>query len=253
MIEPPDPFDLLASMAVSDRSGASIDRPLEPGDDERAELLLRQVTGGSGAGRVPGERLHTHRRSRRVVTAIAVASVLGAGVAVAAIWTTQPADAVTVLCYSSVDVKPEVVVGLVAAPDATPAEQCAEPWTDGRLGRGEVPGLVACVSDLDATAVLPGDESACGRLGWALAEPRTAAADIDVLVAQAIPGSLGECTTDLVAAQSTIERILADLGADAWTVAIAPDAAITADRPCAAPAISAETHVVTVVAVPRPG
>jgi hypothetical protein len=252
--ERPDPFDLLASMAASDRAGASIDLPLEPGADEHAEALLRRVTGGTLADRVPGQRPHTPRRTRRLVTAAAAVSVLGVGAAVAAVWTKQPADAATVLCYSSVDTKPDAIVGLTAAPDSTPLEQCAVPWTDGRLGRGEAPDLVACVGDLEATVVLPGDDSACGRLGWALAEPRTAAANVDARVAQALPGSLGECTTDLAAAQATIEGILADIGADAWTVEVAPGAAITAERPCAALAIDATTHVVTVVAVqPPPG
>ena len=199
MNERPDPFDLLASMAASDRAGASIDIPLEPGDDEYADVLLHRVTSGPLADRVPGQRPHTRRRTRRLATAVAALSVLGVGAAAAALWTKQPADAATVLCYSSVDAKPDAVVGLMATPDSTPLEQCAVPWTDGRLGRGEVPGLVACVGDLEATVVLPGDDAACGRLGWALAGPRTAAANIDVTVAQALPGSLGECTTDLAA------------------------------------------------------
>lgn len=251
MSEQPDPFDLLASMGAADRAGASLDLPLEPGDDERAEMVLRRITSAPRAARMPAPTVHRFARRRQLAAAAAAVLVVSAGAAVAAVWSKQPADAATVLCYSSVEVEPAAIVGLVAEPGVEPTQLCVAPWTDGRLGTGPAPGLVACVNEGGATVVLPGDPTACARLGWPIAEVRLAAADIDVRVAREVPDVLAGCLPDLDAGRRAVEQLLSELGADAWTVeaatAPAPD-----DRACVAAAVDATSHVVMLVFVPAP-
>ena len=252
MSERPDPFDLLASMGAADRDGASLDHPLEPGDDERADLVLRRITSTPRASRMPTPTVHRFARPRRLVTAAAVVAVVGVGAAVAAVWSKQPADAATVLCYSSVDVEPAAVVGMVAEPGVDPTRLCATPWTDGRLGTGPAPDLVACVNDRDATVVVPGDTTSCERLGWPIADLRiTADADIDVRVTREVPDVLAECLPDLDAGRSAVERLLSELGADGWTVEVTT-APAPAGRACVAASVDAMSRVVTLVFVPSP-
>lgn len=251
MSERPDPFDLLASMGAADRGGASLDLPLEPGDDERADSVLRRITSTPRASRMPAPTVHRFARRRQLAVAAAAVVVVGAGAAVAAVWSKQPADAVTVLCYASVDVEPAAIVGLVAEPGVEPTQSCAAAWTDGRLGTGPAPGLVACVNDGGVTVVLPGDATACERLGWPIAETRIAAADVDVRVAREVPDVLAECPTDLDAGRRAVEQLLSELGADAWTVEVAA-APAPEGRACVVAAVDAASHVVTLVLVLAP-
>ena len=250
MSEHPDPFDLLASMGAADRGGAPLDHPLEPGDDERADLVLRRITSTPRASRVPTSTVRGIARPRRLVAAAAVVVVVGAGAAVAAVWSKQPADAATVLCYSSVDAEPSAIVGLVAEPGVDPTQLCAAPWTDGRLGTGPAPGLVACVNDRDGTVVLPGDTTACERLGWPIADLRVTA-DVDVRVTREVPDVLAECLPDLDAGRNAVERLLSVLGADAWIVEVTTAPAPTG-RSCVAASVDAASRVVTLVFVPAP-
>ena len=148
-------------------------------------------------------------------------------------------------------VEPAAIVGLVAEPGVEPTQQCAAAWTDGRLGTGPAPDLVACVNDGGATVVLPGDATACERLGWPVAEVRNAAADVDVRVAREVPDVLAECLTDLDDGRRAVERLLSDLGADAWTVEVAT-APAPDGRVCVAASVDATSHVVTLVFVPAP-
>jgi hypothetical protein len=252
MSDHPDPFDLLASMAAADRDGASLDRPLEPGDVERAELLLRRITSTPRATRTPTPTVRRLTRPRHLAAAAMAAAVVGVGAVVAAVWSKQPADPATVLCYSSVDVEPAAIVGLVAEPGVDPTMSCAAPWTDGRLGSGPAPGLVACVNDRDTTVVLPGDATACERLGWPIADLRvTADAHVAVRVTREVPGVLAECLSDLDAGRSAVEQLLSDLGADGWTVEVAT-APAPAGRSCVAASVQATSRVVTLVFVTPP-
>ncbi len=253
MIERPDPFDMLAAMAADDRGHESLDTSLAPGDDVRADELLARITRASVPTRPDSRVVSIRARRRRLVAAVGVVTVTIAGAAAATVWSRRPADAVTVLCYSSADAEPAAVVAENASPGITPAAQCAVPWTDGRLGSGDAPPLVACVNELDVTVVVPGEESDCGRLGWALAGNRTVVDDVDARVADEVPGSLGDCTNDLEQARATVAGVLADLGADAWTVRIAPDAAITEAEPCAAVTIDPVAREVLVGTVDPPG
>lgn len=247
MNERQDPFDILVSMAASDRGGVPLDQPLEPGDEERAELLLRRVTSVPRAA-VTTRQVRPFVRPRRLAAAAAVVVVVGAGAAVAAVWTKHPADAATVLCYSSADTEPSAIVGIVAEGGVDPVDQCAAPWTDGRLGAGRAPALVACVSDLDATVVLPGDASSCDRLGWPQAEPRTAADDVDSRVASEVADALAVCTNDPDVARTVVEQVLVDLGADGWRIELATKGG---GDTCVVPVVDAAAHLVTLVAVPH--
>lgn len=229
-----DPFELLAAMADRD------DRVLAPGDDQAADALLARVVAGPAVVPI------AHRRRRRVVAAAAAIAVVGTGSAIAAVWARQPADAVSLRCYSEASATPAIEVGLVVDPAFGPAEQCAPAWTDGRIALAGAPELVACVDELDSTVVVPGGPDACGLLGWAPVAGPTAAARVDAEVVRRVADVLYDCETDPVAAVATVEALFDELGAAAWTVA----APATAGSGCVAPVVDATRRTVGLVALP---
>lgn len=232
--EPPvDPFDLLAAMAQRD------DRPLAPGDDHRADALLARIVAEPVV--VPIGR----RRRARVLVAAAIIATVGAGTAAAAIWSRQPADAVSLRCYSEASATPAVRVGLDVDPASNPTDQCASAWTDGRISTAGAPELVACVDELDSTVVVPGGPETCASLGWAPASGMTPEGRLDAEVVRAVADALYPCETDAAAAAAIVRDVLVDLGADAWTVEVHADGGTG----CFAPAPDAAAHRIDLVRV----
>jgi len=96
------------------------------------------------------------------------AVVLGIGTTVIAsgayaLARSQPAHNPTgITCYQEADLDSSRVV---LGPTDDPIATCAAVWMDGTLGRSGPPELAACVNAPGVAVVLPGDQSACGRLG----------------------------------------------------------------------------------------
>lgn len=231
-----DPFELLARMADRD------DRVLEPGDQPAADALLARLVVSPA---LVSATQRGHRR-RLVVAAAAAAVVVGAGSAIAAVWARQPADAVSLRCYSEASASPAIEVGLVADPALAPSDQCAPAWSDGRIARTGAPELVACVDSLDSTVVVPGRPEACGALGWAPAAEPTADARIDAEVVRAVADALHDCETDPAVAAATVQALFDEFGADTWTV----EPPATDGSSCLAPVPDATRRTIELVALP---
>jgi hypothetical protein len=236
--EPPpetDPFDLLAAM--SDRD----ERALRPGEDPVADSMFARIVAAPPVVSI------TRRRRRGLVTAAAVVAVAVAGSAVAAVWSREPADAVSLRCYSDASATPAVEVGLVTDPAVGPADQCAAAWSDGRISRDGPPELIACVDALDSTVVVPGGPETCGELGWVpVAEP-TAGARVDAQVVRQVADVLNRCEPNPSAATLAVQAVFDELGAEAWTVSAPPS---STGGGCIVPVADAINRTVALVELP---
>ncbi len=237
MSEHVDPFDVLRVMAPP-----APNRAVLPGQDLAADSMLERITSDSRVG-IP--RRGRWRWSVRVlVAAFSTTLVVGGGVAFA-VWSRKPADPVTVVCYSEVSREPSLRVGLHAAPELSSTDQCRAAWVGGAFDGLDVPErLVACVSDAGLTVVVPGDEAACGRLGFARAEVGPTQS-IDARVGEQVPALLTGCVTDPDDAIARVSDLFQSLGASEWSVQV--DTPVTNDRPCYGNLIDAESRVVHLI------
>ena len=89
---------------------------------------------------------------------VAGLTVVGASAAAALIVSRSAGNPMELSCYSSSDVVTAVQVAILPDTKHTPVEQCAELWSDGRIATDGAPHLVACVTDADIVAVIPGDD-----------------------------------------------------------------------------------------------
>lgn len=231
-----DPFELLSRFRP-----VELDRTLEPGENPAADALLRDIAASD-----PNPRDRRHWR-RWAVGGVSVVVIVGSGVAVAARWLDRPADTVTLSCYSEAAPEPDVQVGLMIDPDSTPEAQCARLWTDGALGSGPVPPLTSCVTREGITAVIPGEQGDCERIGFADRDPSVNsggddAARVASAVVERYPTTCVASTGDAVA---MIESIIADLRVTGWEVRAAGET--SADRPCAYPGVDADKRLILVV------
>jgi hypothetical protein len=219
------------------------DEYLDPGVDPRADTLLRDILSRDAGGR------YMPRRARRVTLLVAGLTVVGAGAAAAMIVTRSPHDTTQLSCFSSADVQHAVQVAVLPDTQRTPVEQCAELWSDGRLASDGAPQLVACVTDADIVAVIPGDESSCAAAGWALAAapPTVPIADRTAELTATLSERFVEQCMKPDAAVRTVEDVLAELDLQTWTV----HDATTNPEWCAAPSVEVRTQSVNVVSFPR--
>jgi hypothetical protein len=232
-----DPFDMLRVMAPP-----APDRTVLPGEDFAADAMLERIISVRPVAAPPPGRFRWPVRT--LVAAFSTTLVVGGGVAFA-VWSRKPADPVSVVCYSEASREPSRRVGLHAQPELSPADQCRAEWADGEFaGLGDPEELVACVSDVGVTVVVPGDDAACGRLDFARAETYPTRS-IDARVGEEVPALLSGCVTDPDLATAKVVALFDSLGASEWSVQA--DAPVTEDRPCYGNLIDAESRVVHLI------
>lgn len=241
-----DPFELLSRLAPR-----LDDRVFEPGDDEDADALLRQIvstprTSGQNDHVVAQSRRRSHRKRIMIVGAVMV-GLAGAGTAAAVVLTSRPANPAVLMCYSDAAAEPAARAVLPIDPATTPEAQCGDAWSDGPLGTSDPPPLVTCISEHEATVVLPGGPATCADVGMTPAAPPTPSDDLDALVALSIPNLfLDGCVDDLEHARDRVDALIDELSATGWTVRVEGETA--AERPCATTVIDAVRREVLVIA-----
>ncbi|MAT07270.1 MAG: hypothetical protein CL424_19740 [Acidimicrobiaceae bacterium] len=242
----PDPFELLSSMRSPD-----IDRYLEPGDEPAADALLASILAGSvepsGAGGPPRRRW-----PRRVVGGAVVLAVAGGGAVAASRLLAEPTDTASLSCYSDASAEPAIQVAMVIDPSVTPAQQCAPMWSDGTLGTSGAPELASCVTDTGITAVIPGTGDTCVDIGF---DERAPTEPGSPNPAAAITNAISDtwsaedrCIRDVDEAVAMLEQIIADAGADGWTVEVLQPP--TDDMPCVGAGVNAQAKQIFTAAYP---
>lgn len=192
------------------------------------------------------------RRKRRLrVTAIGVLSiVLTAAVAIRYL----PVDHTFELgCFEATDLAANRLVSDV---DNQPgADDCAEWWINGELTNpevplGQVPPLLACVTESGVLWVFPSDDpTTCQRLGLAVPDSSPASSPGSVIRAALVDQYAWEACVPPVQAAAEISGALVDLGFSDWSVSY-DDAA---EGDCTTLAIDPIAKVVSVVPVPPMG
>ncbi len=195
-------------------------------------------------------------RRRRKVFATAVLSTLvvaGGAVGVAALvrsgQPTQPTAGIA--CREAPGVDADVIV---IEPTDDPVGGCEAVWAAGRfdearLADGEVPLLVACVSDAGVIEVYPGDAETCTGLGLADAGPALDEENQAIVALQerlVNEINLQPCVMAEDAASIGL-RIVEESGLAGWTVEIRTD---STGAPCAKAAVDTTRRVVEVVKFP---
>jgi hypothetical protein len=199
-----DPEDLLRSLRP-----ARSDNYLAPGEDDAADALLRRIT-----TTIPVRR---RRRWKRITFFVTGATVLvGAGVTTAVLRSRAPEDPTILGCYSTIE-DDAVVEFILPNADRNAIESCAELWTDGTFGHGEVPQLAACVTKDDFVVVLPASDGICAERGSEvaiLAEGETAdpATELQSLLSE----RFGEGCLTAAQAVGAVQQILEELGVFDW-------------------------------------
>ncbi|MCU1392699.1 MAG: hypothetical protein JWM34_1127 [Ilumatobacteraceae bacterium] len=180
-------------------------------------------------------------------------AVLAAGTAVtwAVTRTDKAPNPVAVACYRTASLESDIV-GLQAN-GVSPVEQCRAQWTDGELGHGEAPNLVACVSPAGASAVFPSDDpDVCGSLGLAALDPNVST-DQQALIALAnglSDGAAGKGCIDEATLRAIVTDAIAHAGASGITVKVDSSTYVAADRHCAVPGFDVATRTVTIDFIP---
>lgn len=242
MNDHPDPFDLLASLRDH------VDRPLEVDENPRAEQMLREIT--SRVPEITESRLSVFGVNLRTwLAGLLTVSVLGVGAVAAAAWLRHPADATTLSCYSAASIPPPIQAEAKIDPALTPEQQCEPLWRDGTISTDGAPTLVACVTDNEITAVMPGTASTCSDLGFAVRDVPRPSDQLDALVSSKVPDLfLDGCIPDLEIARDRVSALLDELGADEWSIRI--EGKIDSVRRCAGPFIDGARHEILIVAHP---
>lgn len=218
---------------------------------ERIDAVVADIVSGRRVLRVPPART----RRRRLFTGGAIGLVvLAGGVAgvTAVLRLAQPSRPEQPAgCYESI----EPGASVAALPlGVDPIIACRDAWISGPFsasttGESGAPSLVACISELGAVSVYPGDESTCGVLGLVAADPvpddyTAAVSRLQRRVVDEI--NLPPCTT----AAATAERartILAESDLSGWTVEIRLD---SLDASCAKGVVIAEQRVLRILRFP---
>jgi hypothetical protein len=215
-------------------------------------------------------RLH-RRRTRRLVPALVVTSLLSGAVAYALL-RGEVSNPETVACFETADLTSATDVAVVGA--AGPIDACAGLWRRGVFGAGrEVPPLVACVLPAGVAGVFPAIAGAdvCTSLnlvpitptqppalpttvpGPAPAPPPAPAADLNTRIVNFRDAVLGQFIDAPCLAPATAEdivrRALDREGLGDWTIL---STGYTAERPCATLSLRPEQRqVVLVPGTPR--
>jgi hypothetical protein len=195
-----------------------------------------------------GVTRRTRVRHRRFAVAFVIGVTAVGATAATALILTRTAENPTVLtCYSSTDVATAVQVALQPDAQLTPIAQCGELWSDGRLSSNGPPQLVACVTDADIVAVLPGDATSCADAGWTVAAPPTEpVTDRTSELTTLLSDRFVDRCLNAAMATKTVEDVLAELGLTGWTI---DDRTTTSDA-CVAPVVDVSTRSIGLISLP---
>lgn len=244
----PDPFELLSQLDWQYR-----DEPLERGENPALDDLVLQLMNPPlcrSAPRPLGVRL------RYWTAGLAAVALAGTGATAAATLLRRAEDPSRVACYSNAAINPIGQVAARATNDLTPIDLCAPFWKDGTLGTDGPPELVACVTDSEITAVMPGTADTCVALGLEPSgsgdsgtanppdEPAIAVADAATAVL------LGECFSDLNRARQAVLAALDDLDAADWSVRV--EGTTDTAKPCAGTLVDPARRTIVIAAVEGP-
>lgn len=156
-------------------------------------------------------------------------------------------------CFEAADLESNRLVSEV---DAQPGpEDCAEWWFNGELTNpevpsGQVPPLVACVTETGVLWVFPSDDpTTCQRLGLADPESPPVGSPDSVIRGALIDRYAWEACVPPQQAADEISEILINLGFPDWSVSYD----IAAEGECTTLAIDPNEKVVSVVPVPPKG
>lgn len=250
-----DTSDPLARLRAANPVPAARVALLEPDP-----VLFRRITAGD-AGIAVRDIRRRRRPARRLVPALAVASLLGGAVAYAVFRddVTKPA---TAACFERADMNAATSVAAVG--DDGPIEACADMWRRGAFGPvSEVPPLTECTLPSGVVGVFPvvAGADTCAFVHLAPTPSTTglpapapdppAPADVNARILAfrdaTLPQFVGAACVAPQAGADIVRRELERAGLAGWTVVAE---GFTADRPCAT--LSIQPDVRQVVMVPAP-
>lgn len=247
-----DTSDPLARLRAANPVPAARVALLEPDP-----VLFQAIVAGGVEWRVPASA-GRHRRRRRLVPALAVASLLSGAVAYAVLRdeVTKPAN---VACFEQAASQGDATV--VAVDAEGPLAACAELWRRGLLGpTTEVPPLAECTLPSGVVGVFPVADCASLDLPPVPttttppappAPPGDPPADVSARILAFRNATVGQflgspCVTPQ---QGTdiVGRELERAGLSGWTIVAD---GFTADRPCATLSIQADVRQVILAPAP---
>ncbi len=238
-----DPFELLGQLDWQYR-----DEPLKRGENPALDDLVLRIVNPPRRGAalsVFGVKV------RYWIAGLAAVALAGTGATAAATLLGRADDPSLVTCYSNAAINPNSQVTARTGKDLKPVDQCTPFWKDGTLGTEGPPALVACVTDSEIIAVMPGTADTCIAIGLdpfgtpdPLDEPAIAIAEAATTVL------LDECFSDLNQARQAVLDALDGLGAADWTVRV--EGATDAARPCAGTLVDPARRTIVIAPVLRP-
>ncbi len=233
-------------------------------------VLFRRITTGAGVADPVVRPARRRRRARRLVPALAVASVLG-GAAAYGLLRGEVSKPEKVACYELADLEAPTEVAFLD--QRGPLAACADLWQRGELGEGgAVPQLTECVLDSGVVGVFPatsGPEvcrqlnllplhapmptSTAGSPAPSQPPPDVAAQFLAFRDSVATHFVDAPCV-DPRAGAAIVRQELDRAGLTGWSVrggeGLASDG-FTAERPCATLSVRPEVREVVLVPFPR--
>ena len=194
-------------------------------------------------------------RGRRRWVAIAVALVAVVSIAATFLLTRDVTEPTAVACFREARLDSDIAAADLGGD--LDASLCASVWADGPLVNedivaiGEVPPLVACVSDVGSLWVFPtDDETICEELGLATPDPHSIPQGNDIrrLTEDLVNHFDQQDCQPLSAAATDVREILDDRGFGAWQIRVGNP---RSDRPCASLAVDPEQQTIHLVPIPE--
>lgn len=267
MSEPIDDTPDMAELFATLNPVAETDLP-QASDSLSAQALFQYLTGEPlqpDRARATGTRPDRTGPGRRwlvgAIAAVLAMAGLGFGGAYAGLFTNSITQHLNVICYSAPSLQsPETVI---AAIPQGPVASCAQAWTQGQVGSGPVPLLVACVTHEGVAAVFPSPPGAsvCEQLDL----PALPAGATNVNVTTTVPppttlpsGSMPAAMRNAIVSQlqqtclsaalakDSLIRLLSNAGVH-WSVTVRP---FPPGRPCASPGFNEQDRVIVIVGIP---
>lgn len=237
---------------VAFRESNPVDESTLPGPEStEARTLFAEIT--STPRTSPQTGGYTRRR---LGLAIAIAILALALIAAAWLVFRDVSDPSSVGCYQATSLESDVVAA--SSGGALDASLCEPVWEEGTLVNedivpaGQIPPLVACVTEEGSLAVFPSDDTTiCSQLGLARPAPESLPEEdvireldddlVDYFAQQA-------CQT-VEQARQDIRQILDRYGLSDWSIQDSPGGP---DRPCASYGLDAPSQTIHLVPVPQP-
>ena len=204
----------------------------------------------------PGVAGYVRRPSRRRRWIAIAVAVLAIGSIAATYLLTRDVTEPTAVAYFS-EPHPNSDVSAATLSGDFDASRCESEWVDGPLvnedivPKGQVPPLVACVSDVGNLWVFPtDDEGICDQLGLATPNPDSMSEGNEIrrLTEDLIDHfDEHECQPPPVA-EVDVREILDERGFPDWEIKVGSP---RPDRPCASLGVDSENKTIHLVTIPR--